>query len=53
MIGELPLMIDWGVYFPVSIAAIAVTTLKVEPGAYWDWVTRSSSGVLVASFTRA
>jgi hypothetical protein len=27
-----PLMRDCGVYWPESIAAIAVTTLKVEPG---------------------
>ena len=32
--GESPLTIDPGVYFPLSIAAVAVTTLKVEPGGY-------------------
>src|SRR5581483_11849629 len=30
--GELPLIIEFGVYLPLSIAAVAVTTLKVEPG---------------------
>ena len=32
VIGELPLMIESGVYLPLSIAAVAVTTLNVEPG---------------------
>ena len=27
-----PLTVESGVYWPESIAAIAVTTLKVEPG---------------------
>ena len=30
--GESPLMIELGVYSPLSIAAVAVTTLNVEPG---------------------
>ena len=30
--GELPLTIEFGVYLPLSIAAVAVTTLNVEPG---------------------
>ena len=33
LIGELPLITELGVNFPVSSAAVAVTTLKVEPGA--------------------
>ncbi len=33
MIGELPLMTEFGVYMPLSIAAVAVTILNVEPGA--------------------
>jgi hypothetical protein len=33
LIGELPLITEPGVNFPVSSAAVAVTTLKVEPGA--------------------
>ena len=32
----------WGVYLPLSIAAVAVTTLKVEPGGYWPCVARLS-----------
>src|SRR5580704_3869936 len=49
-IGELPLMTESGVYWPLSIAAVAVTILNVEPGAYAPWVTRLnvvSVGVLV------
>ena len=30
---SLPLTVDCGVKSPVSIAAVAVTTLNVEPGA--------------------
>ena len=33
MIGELPLITESGLYMPLSIAAVAVTILKVEPGA--------------------
>ena len=33
-----------GVIVPLSSPAAAVTTLKVEPGGYWPWVARSSSG---------
>ena len=40
----LPSMIVSGVYLPLSNAAVAVTTLKVEPGAYSPWVARLSSG---------
>jgi hypothetical protein len=29
---------------PCVIAAAAVTTLKVEPGGYWAWITRSIRG---------
>src|ERR1700722_3655739 len=38
--GDLPSTIEFGVYFPLSIAAVAVTTLKVEPGGYPAWVER-------------
>ena len=31
--GELPSMTESGVYLPLSIAAAAVRTLNVEPGA--------------------
>jgi hypothetical protein len=33
VIGELPTIVELGVYRPLSIAAVAVTILKVEPGA--------------------
>jgi len=33
LIGEWPSITESGVNLPVSIAAVAVTTLKVEPGA--------------------
>src|ERR1700733_14588482 len=33
-------MTESGVYMPLSIAAVAVTILNVEPGAYAPWVTR-------------
>src|SRR5919202_1742431 len=45
----LPLTVEDGVYLPESIAAIAVTTLKVEPGGYPDCVTRSKSGAFLLS----
>ena len=32
MIGDLPSIVESGEYLPESIAAIAVTTLNVEPG---------------------
>src|SRR5215831_16887772 len=32
VLGESPLTTEFGVYFPLSIAAAAVTTLNVEPG---------------------
>src|ERR1700733_8359118 len=38
--GESPLMTEFSVYIPLSIAAVAVTILKVEPGAYLPWVVR-------------
>src|ERR1700733_4666203 len=38
--GELPLTTEFSVYMPLSIAAVAVTILNVEPGAYWPWVVR-------------
>ena len=41
--GELPLTTEFGVYLPLSIAAVAVTTLNVEPGGYCPWVERLSS----------
>ena len=31
---------------PCWSAAVAVTSLKVEPGAYWPWVARLISGLL-------
>ena len=34
-----------GVTLPLSSAADAVTTLKVEPGGYSSWVVRFSSGL--------
>ena len=43
MTGELPLTTESGVYLPLSIAAVAVTTLNVEPGGYCPWVERFSS----------
>ena len=33
-----------GVIAPLSRPAVAVTTLKVEPGGYWPWVARLKSG---------
>ena len=39
-----PLTVDSGVNAPVSIAAVAVTTLKLDPGAYPNWVARFTSG---------
>ena len=39
-----PLIVVVGVNLPLSSAAVAVTTLKVDPGAYRPWVTRLSSG---------
>src|SRR3954454_1201954 len=40
--GDLPLMNEFGVYLPESIAAEAVTTLKVDPGGYFPCVARLS-----------
>ena len=40
-----PLTVDWGVKAPLSIAAVAVRTLKVEPGAYPNCVARLTSGL--------
>ena len=40
VLGESPLMIESGVYLPLSMAAVAVTTLNVDPGGYWPWVAR-------------
>src|SRR5438874_8882099 len=40
--GESPLTTEFGVYLPLSIAAVAVTTLNVEPGGYWACVERLS-----------
>ena len=37
---------------PESIAAIAVTTLNVDPGGYWPWVVRLSSGASGSWFSR-
>ena len=37
-------MVVWGVYLPLSRAAVAVTTLNVDPGAYSPCVARLSSG---------
>ena len=40
--GDSPLMTELGVYLPLLIAAVVVTTLNVEPGGYWPWVARLS-----------
>ena len=40
--GEL--IVSSGLIAPESSAAVAVTSLKVEPGGYWPWVTRFSIG---------
>ena len=32
VIGDFPLTMEFGVYFPLSRAAVAVTTLNVDPG---------------------
>ena len=40
-----------GVIVPLSSPAAAVTTLKVEPGGYWPWVARSSSGEVGSWFS--
>ncbi len=29
---------------PVCIAAVAVTSLNVEPGAYWPWMAQFENG---------
>src|SRR5690242_12765346 len=42
VLGESPLMVESGVYLPLSMPAVAVTTLKVDPGGYWPWVARLS-----------
>ncbi len=39
-----PSIVVWGVNLPLSRAAVAVTTLNVEPGAYSPCVARLSSG---------
>ena len=38
VLGDLPLTVEFGVYRPLSMAAVAVTTLKVEPGGQAAWV---------------
>src|SRR5215207_468880 len=43
-LGLSPLSTESGVNFPESSAAVAVTTLNVDPGGYWPWVVRLSSG---------
>src|SRR5437763_9954911 len=40
LIGELPFTVESGAYLPLSIAAVSVTTLKVEPGGYEACVAR-------------
>ena len=42
-LGEVPSITVSGVTLPLSSAAAAVTTLKVEPGGYSSWVVRLSS----------
>src|SRR3954464_7626945 len=42
--GLSPFRTESGENFPESIPATAVTTLNVEPGGYWPWVVRLSSG---------
>ena len=42
--GDEASMVVSGVIFPLSSAAVAVTTLKVEPGGYSSCVARLSSG---------
>src|SRR5947209_17676172 len=44
--GELPLTTELGVNRPLSIAAVAVTTLNVEPGGYPAWLERLNVGTL-------
>ena len=39
-----PSIVVVGVNLPLSSAAVAVTTLNVEPGGYSPWVARLSSG---------
>ncbi len=34
---------------PLFTAAVAVTSLKVEPGAYWPWIARFENGSVVSS----
>ncbi len=42
--GEEASIVVSGVIFPLSSAAVAVTTLNVEPGGYSSWVVRLRSG---------
>ena len=47
LIGERPLSTEPGVNWPLSSAAVAVTTFIVEPGGYPAWVARLKSGARV------
>ena len=44
VLGLSPLSVESGEKRPVSIAATSVRTLKEDPGGYWPWVARLSSG---------
>ncbi len=48
-----PLTMEEGVNWPVSSAAVAVTTLNVEPGAYPYCTARLTSGAALSSFSLA
>src|SRR6266480_4103664 len=51
--GELPLRTELGVNWPLSSAAVAVTTFIVDPGGYPAWVARLNSGELDSRFNCA
>src|SRR5437660_2057030 len=51
--GDLPLIVEFGVYLPLSIAATAVTTLNVEPGgqrACVELLNSDSPGLSLAAW---
>src|SRR5512133_333865 len=50
--GERPLSTEPGVNWPLSRAAVAVTTFIVEPGGYPAWVARLKSGAELSVLRR-
>src|SRR3954453_7929790 len=52
VLGMSPLSTESGENLPESIPATAVTTLNVDPGGYWPWVVRLSSGASGSWFRR-